>query len=50
MSDLAISNLEDFRARARAWLADQAATFGKEARRGLAVEDDMALGRRYMAA
>ena len=45
-----MSDLEDFRTRGRAWLADQAATFGKEARRGLSVEDDLALGRRYMAA
>ena len=50
MSDLAISDLEGFRTCARAWLADQAATFGKEARRGLSVDDDLALGRRYMAA
>lgn len=45
-----MSDLEEFRTRARAWLAEQAATFGKEARRGLSVEDDLALGRRYMAA
>jgi alkylation response protein AidB-like acyl-CoA dehydrogenase len=45
-----MSDLEDFLARARAWLADQASTFGKEARRGLSPEEDLALGRRYMAA
>ena len=45
-----MSDLEAFRVRARAWLAEQAATYGKEARRGLSVEDDLALGRRYMAA
>ena len=45
-----MSDLEDFRERARAWLADQAATYGKEARRGLSEEENLALGRRYMAA
>jgi len=45
-----MSDLETFRADARAWLAAQAHEFGKEARRGLTPEQDLALGRRYMAA
>lgn len=45
-----MNDVEEFRTRARAWLADQATTFGKEARRGLSEEEDLALGRRYMAA
>jgi alkylation response protein AidB-like acyl-CoA dehydrogenase len=45
-----MSELDDFRVRAREWQAGQVPTFGKDARRGLGVEDDLALGRRYMAA
>jgi len=45
-----MSDLEHFRIRARAWLAEQAPTYGKEARRGLTEAEDLALGRRYMAA
>lgn len=45
-----MNDVEEFRTRARAWLAEQATTFGKEARRGLSEEEDLALGRRYMAA
>lgn len=45
-----MNDVEEFRTRARAWLADQATTFSKEARRGLSEEEDLALGRRYMAA
>ena len=45
-----MSELDIFREEARAWLADAAGEFGREARRGLSVEDDLALGRRYLAA
>ncbi len=45
-----MSALDEYRATARGWLESVAPTFGREARRGLAVEDDLALGRRYMAA
>ena len=45
-----MSDLETYRSNARAWLESQAAEFGKEARRGLSVEDDLALGRRYQTA
>lgn len=45
-----MSNLETYRSTARAWLESVAPTFGREARRGLDVEADLALGRRYMAA
>ncbi|MDE1145149.1 MAG: acyl-CoA dehydrogenase family protein [Azospirillaceae bacterium] len=39
--------LEDYRAQARAWLADHAAEFGAQARRGLDEAADLALGRRW---
>ena len=45
-----MSDLEAFRQGARQWLAENAQEFGREARRGLTVEADLALGRRYMAA
>ncbi len=45
-----MSDLDAYRETARAWLASVAGEFGREARRGLSVEDDLALGRRYMAA
>ena len=45
-----MSDLEAFRQSARQWLAENAQEFGREARRGLTVEADLALGRRYMAA
>jgi len=45
-----MSGLEAFREGARRWLAENAQEFGREARRGLTVEADLALGRRYMAA
>lgn len=45
-----MSDYEAFRARARAWLQSVAGEFGREARRGLDVEQDLALGRRYLAA
>jgi alkylation response protein AidB-like acyl-CoA dehydrogenase len=50
MSELPLGNLEAYQAKARAWLAQTAPQFGREARRGLSVEQDLALGRRYMAA
>ena len=45
-----MSDLDSFREGARQWLAESAQEFGREARRGMSVEDDLALGRRYMAA
>ena len=45
-----MTDLNAYRDEARAWLASVAPQFGREARRGLAVGDDLALGRRYMAA
>ena len=45
-----MSDLDSFRDGARQWLAENAQKFGREARRGLTVEADLALGRRYMAA
>ncbi len=45
-----MSALEAYRSAARAWLQSMAGTFGRDARRGLAVEDDLALGRRYQRA
>ncbi len=44
-----MSDLETYRLKARAWLESMAPTFGREARRGLSVEDDLALGRKYQA-
>jgi alkylation response protein AidB-like acyl-CoA dehydrogenase len=43
-------NLEAFRTQACAWLATMVPEFGREARRGLGDDADLALGRRYMAA
>lgn len=45
-----MSDLDAYRDGARTWLASVAPQFGRDARRGLSVEDDLALGRRYMAA
>jgi alkylation response protein AidB-like acyl-CoA dehydrogenase len=45
-----MSDLETYRTTARAWLSSVAGEFGKDARRGLSVEGDLALGRRYQAA
>jgi alkylation response protein AidB-like acyl-CoA dehydrogenase len=45
-----MSDLETYRTNARSWLESVAPTFGKEARRGLSVEQDLALGQRYQAA
>lgn len=45
-----MSDLEAYRSKARAWLQSVAGEFGKDARRGLNVEEDLALGRRYQAA
>ena len=40
----------EYRTAARAWLSSVATSFGREARTGLSVEDDLALGRRYQRA
>jgi alkylation response protein AidB-like acyl-CoA dehydrogenase len=42
--------LDEFRDRARSWLASVEPEFGRAARRGLSQDEDLALGRRYMAA
>ena len=41
--------LDTYRAAARAWLGSQASVFGAEARRGLSVDEDLALGRQWQA-
>ena len=43
-------DVDTFRAAARAWHATMVPEFGRDARRGLTDEQDLALGRRYMAA
>ena len=43
-------DVETFREQARAWHATMVPEFGRDARRGLTDEQDLALGRRYMAA
>ncbi len=45
-----MSDLEAYRAKAAAWCESVAPTFGKAARKGLSVEEDLALGRRYQKA
>lgn len=45
-----MNELAAWRAEARAWLESMVPTYGKEARAGLSVEDDLAVGRRYLAA
>jgi alkylation response protein AidB-like acyl-CoA dehydrogenase len=45
-----MSDLETYRQKARTWLESVAGEFGREARRGNNVEEDLATGRRYMAA
>lgn len=45
-----MSNLETYRAQAKAWLDSVASVYGKAARKGLSEQDDLALGRRYQAA
>ncbi|MCW1384754.1 acyl-CoA dehydrogenase family protein [Novosphingobium sp. KCTC 2891] len=45
-----MSNPDQFRERAHAWLASVAPVYGRAARRGLTEEQDLALGRAYLAA
>ena len=45
-----MSDYEAFRAKAAAWLESAAPTYGAAARKGLTEEQDLALGRRYLAA
>jgi alkylation response protein AidB-like acyl-CoA dehydrogenase len=45
-----MSDVEIYRAKARAWLASAAVEFGRDARRGLSEVDDLALARRYQRA
>ena len=45
-----MSNLEAYRQTAHVWLESMDRTYGRDARRGLSVEDDLALGRRYQRA
>src|SRR5688500_3955602 len=47
--DAALSpGLEDYRRRARAFVEQHAAAFGREARRGLSEAEDLALGRAWL--
>lgn len=43
------TNIEHYRATARAWLESHATRYGEEARRGLSEDEDLALGRAWMA-
>ncbi|MGQ2931504.1 MAG: acyl-CoA dehydrogenase family protein, partial [Sphingopyxis sp.] len=45
-----MSDLEAYRAKAAAWLESMVPTFGKEARKGLSVEEDLAVARQYQRA
>jgi alkylation response protein AidB-like acyl-CoA dehydrogenase len=45
-----MSDLEAYRLKARDWLNSVAPTYGRDARRSLGMEADLALGRRYMKA
>jgi len=45
-----MSDVSVYREKARAWLDGQVAQFGRQARRGLSVEGDLALGRAWQAA
>lgn len=45
-----MSDLEAWRAKAAAWCESMVPMFGKAARKGLSVEEDLALGRRYQKA
>lgn len=45
-----MSNHDEFRARARAWLEQVAPVYGSAARKGLGEAEDLALGRSYLAA
>lgn len=44
-----MTDLESYRAKAREWLRSQAAVFGREQRRGLSPEEDLAFARRWQA-
>ena len=44
-----MSDVDRYRAQARAWLESHADEFGREAQRGRSVEDNLVLGRRWMA-
>ncbi|WP_447953419.1 acyl-CoA dehydrogenase family protein [Sphingopyxis chilensis] len=45
-----MTDLTAYRSAARAWIEGKIAEFGREARRGLTPAEDLALGRRYLAA
>ncbi len=45
-----MSDLETYRLKARSWLESVAPRFGRDARKGNTVEEDLAIGRAYMAA
>lgn len=45
-----MTDVAAYQAKAKAWLTSVAPQFGRDARRGLSVEDDLALGRRYQRA
>jgi alkylation response protein AidB-like acyl-CoA dehydrogenase len=44
-----MSALDDYRAKAKAWLETQAPLFGRDARKGLNEQQDLALGRKWQA-
>ena len=45
-----MTDLEAYRLKAAAWCEAMVPAFGKAARKGLSVEEDLALGRRYQSA
>ncbi|MGN6692207.1 MAG: acyl-CoA dehydrogenase family protein, partial [Sphingopyxis sp.] len=45
-----MSDLETYRGKAAEWCQSMVPAFGKNARKGLSVEEDLALGRRYQSA
>jgi alkylation response protein AidB-like acyl-CoA dehydrogenase len=47
MSNHPAESLGDYVARARAWLEAMEPRFGHQARKGLSIEEDLALGREY---
>ena len=44
-----MSDLEAYRAKARAWLESMNPKYGRDARRGMTVEEELALGREFQA-
>ncbi|TXI28712.1 MAG: acyl-CoA dehydrogenase, partial [Ottowia sp.] len=44
-----MSELEAYRSKAQAWLESMAPKYAREARRGMTVEEELALGREFQA-